>query len=111
MGQETGALGATEQQTLHRGGILGVDAVFIPKYGSHTPDLASYWLGCQGRAVQGLEGTCVTCVTWVDPTTHQPVPLSITQTPAELPAGQSRVDLYATVTLNNILQLPDELKK
>ena len=81
--------------------------MFIPKYGSHTPDLASYWSGCQGRAVRGLEGTCVT---WVDPTTHQPVPLSITQTPAELPAGQSRVDFYATVTLNTILQLPDELK-
>ena len=46
----------------------------------------------------------------VDPTTHQPVPLSITQTPAALPAGQSRVDFYATVTLNTILQLPDELK-
>ena len=50
-------------------------------------------------------------VTWVDPTTHQPVPLSITQTPAELPAGQSRVDFYATVTLNTIMQLPDKLKK
>ena len=101
-------LQAQDQQTLHRGGILGVDAVFIPKYGSHTPDLASYWSGCQGRAVRGLEGTCVT---WVDPTTHQPVPLSITQTPAALPAGQSRVDFYATVTLNTIMQLPDELKK
>ena len=101
-------LQAQDQQTLRRGGILGVDAVFIPKYGSHTPDLASYWSGCQGRAVRGLEGTCVT---WVDPTTHQPVPLSITQTPAALPAGQSRVDFYATVTLNTITQLPDELKK
>ena len=101
-------LQAQDQQTLHLGGILGVDAVFIPKYGSHTPDLASYWSGCQGRAVRGLEGTCVT---WVDPTTHQPVPLSITQTPATLPAGQSRVDFYATVTLNTITQLPNELKK
>ena len=101
-------LQAQDQQTLARGGILGVDAVFIPKYGRHTPDLASYWSGCQGRAVRGLEGTCVT---WVDPTTHQPVPLSITQTPATLPAGQSRVDFYATVTLNTITQLPNELKK
>ena len=101
-------LQAQDQQILHRGGILGVDAVFIPKYGNHTPDLASYWSGCQGRAVRGLEGTCVT---WVDPTTHQPVPLSITQTPATLPAGQSRVDFYATVTLNTITQLPNELKK
>jgi len=101
-------LQAQDQQTLSRGGILGVDAVFIPKYGSHTPDLAPYWSGCQGRAVRGLEGTCVT---WIDPTTHQPVPLSITQTPAALPASQSRVDFYATVTLNTILQLPDELKK
>jgi putative transposase len=49
-----------DQQTLHRSGILGVDAVFIPKYGSHTPDLASYWSGCQGRSVRGLEGTCIT---------------------------------------------------
>ena len=94
-----------DQQTLHCGGILGVDAVFIPKNSSHTPDLASYWSGCQGRAVRGLEGTCVT---WVDPTTHQPVPLSITQTPATLPAGQSRVDFHATVTLNTIMQLPEE---
>ena len=101
-------LQAQDQQTLSRGGILGVDAVFIPKYGTHTPDLASYWSGGQGRAVRGLEGTCVT---WIDPTTHQPVPLSITQTPAALPASQSRVDFYATVTLNTILQLPDELKK
>ena len=101
-------LQAQDQQILHGGGISGVDAVFIPKYGSHTPDLASYWSGCQGRAVRGLEGTCVT---WVDPTTHQPIPLSITQTPAALPAGQSRVDFYATVTLNTIAQLPDELKK
>ena len=29
-------LHAQDQQTLHRGGILGVDAMFIPKYGSHT---------------------------------------------------------------------------
>jgi len=101
-------LQAQDQQTLSRGGILGVDAVFIPKYGTHTPDLASYWSGCQGRSVRGLEGTCVT---WIDATTHQPVPLSITQTPATLPAAQSRVDFYATVTLNTILQLPDELKK
>ena len=101
-------LQAQDQQTLHLGGILGVDAVFIPKYGNHTPDLASYWSGCQGRSVRGLEGTCVT---WIDPTTHQPVPLSITQIPAELPADQSRVDFYATVTLNTIMQLPDQLKK
>ncbi|WP_407538641.1 transposase (plasmid) [Deinococcus radiomollis] len=101
-------LQAQDQQTLHLGGILGVDAVFIPKYGNHTPDLASYWSGCQSRSVRGLEGTCVT---WIDPTTHQPVPLSITQTPATLPAGQSRVDFYATVTLNTVLQLPDQLKK
>ena len=101
-------LRAQDQQTLSCSGILGVDAVFIPKYGNHTPDLASYWSGCQGRAVRGLEGTCVT---WIDPTTHQPVPLSITQTPAALPAGQSRVDFYATVTLNTIAQLPDQLKK
>jgi hypothetical protein len=58
--------------------------------------------------VRGLEGTCVT---WIDPITHQPVPLSITQTPATLPAAQSRVDFYATVTLNTITQLPNELKK
>ena len=101
-------LQAQDQQTLSHSGILGVDAVFIPKYGTHTPDLASYWSGCQGRSVRGLEGTCVT---WIDPTTHQPVPLSITQTPATLPTAQSRVDFYATVTLNTILQLPDELKK
>jgi hypothetical protein len=101
-------LQAQDQQTLSRSGILGVDAVFIPKYGTHTPDLASYWSGCQGRAVRGLEGMCVT---WIDPITHQPVPLSITQTPATLPAAQSRVDFYATVTLNTILQLPDELRK
>ncbi|WP_407542635.1 hypothetical protein Q0M94_21140 (plasmid) [Deinococcus radiomollis] len=101
-------LQAQDQQTLSRGGILGVEVVFKPKYGTPTPDLASYWSGCQGRAVRGLEGTCVT---WIDPTTHQPVPLSITQIPATLPAAQSRVDFYATVTLNTILQLPDELKK
>jgi putative transposase len=101
-------LQAQDQQTLNRGGVLGVDAVFIPKYGIHTPDLASYWSGAQGRSVRGLEGTCVT---WIDPITHQPVPLSITQTPAQLPAGQSRVDFYATATLNTIIQLPDRLKK
>ena len=101
-------LQAQDQQTLSRNGILGVDAVFIPKYGSHTPDLASSWSGCQGRSVQGLEGTCIT---WIDPTTHQPVPLSITQTAATLPVGQSRVDFYATVTLNIIAQLPEQLKK
>jgi hypothetical protein len=101
-------LQAQDQQILNGSGILGVDAVFIPKYGNHTPDLASYWSGCQGRSVRGLEGTCVT---WIDPTTHQPVPLSITQTPAALPAGESRVDFYATVTLNTIAQLPDQLKK
>ena len=101
-------LQAQDQQTLHHSGILGVDAVFIPKYGSHTPDLASYWSGCQGRSVRGLEGTCVT---WIDPASHQPIPLSITQTPAALPDDQSRVDFYATVTLNTIMQLPDQLKK
>jgi hypothetical protein len=102
------ALQAQDQQTLSCSGILGVDAVSITKYGNHTPDLTSYWSGCQGRSVRGLEGTCVT---WTLPTTHQPVPLSITQTPTVLPAGQSRGDYYATVTLNIVLQLPDQLKK
>ena len=74
-------LQAQDQQTLHCSGILGVDAVFIPKYGSHTPDLASYWSGCQGRSVRGLEGTCIT---WIDPTTHQPVPLSIIRIPINM---------------------------
>jgi hypothetical protein len=50
-------------------------------------------------------------VTWTLPTTHQPIPLSIAQTHVTLPAGQSRVDFYATVTLNIVLQLPDKLKK
>ena len=80
----TMVLQAQDHQTLYRGSILGVDAVFIPKYGNHTPDLASYWSGYQGRSVRGLEGTCVT---WTLPTTHQSIPLSITQTPAELPAS------------------------
>ncbi len=34
-------LQAHDQQTLHLGGILGVDAVFIPNHGSDTPELAS----------------------------------------------------------------------
>ena len=101
-------LQAQDQTTLSRTGMLGVDAVFIPKYGTQTPDLASYWSGAQGRSVRGLEGTCVT---WIDPSTHQPIPLSITQTPATLPSGQSRVDFYATVTLNTIAQLPETLKQ
>ena len=73
---------AQDQQILSHTGILGVDAVFIPKHGQHTPELASYWCGTQGRSVRGLEGTCVT---WIDPVTHQPIPLSITQTPAAVP--------------------------
>jgi len=101
-------LQAQDQQTLSCSGILGVDAVFIPKHGNHTPELASYWSGGQGRSVRGLEGTCVT---WIDPISHQPIPLSITQTPALLPAGHSRVDFYATVTLNTIAQLPDSLRQ
>ena len=31
-----------DQQTPSRNGILDADAVFMPKYGTHTPDLASY---------------------------------------------------------------------
>lgn len=100
-------LQAQDQQILSHTGILGVDAVFIPKHGQHTPELASYWCGTQGRSVRGLEGTCVT---WIDPVTHQPIPLSITQTPATVPDGETRVDFYATVTLNTIVQLPDTLR-
>ncbi|WP_164473651.1 hypothetical protein [Deinococcus psychrotolerans] len=37
-------LQAQDQQILNCSGILGIDAVFIPKYGNHTPDLASYWV-------------------------------------------------------------------
>ena len=99
-------LQAQDQQTLHLGGILGVDAVFIPKYGNHTPDLASYWSGCQGRSVRGLEGTCVT---WIDPTTHQPVPLSITQLPDELKKQVQAVvgDAYYT-KLKFVARVVDE---
>ena len=100
-------LQAQDQQILSHTGILGVDAVFIPKHGQYTPELASYWYGTQGRSVRGLEGTCVT---WIDPVTHQPIPLSITQTPATVPDGETRVDFYATVTLNTIVQLPDTLR-
>lgn len=100
-------LQAQDQQLLSRRGALGVDAVHISKYGQHTPDVASYWSGCQGRSVHGLESTCVT---WIDPLSQQPIVLSMTQTPAELPEGHSRVDFYATATVNTIVQLPETLR-
>jgi hypothetical protein len=101
-------LQAQDQQTLHLGGILGVDAVFISKYGNHTPDLASYWSGCQGRSVWGLEGTCVT---WVDPTTHQLVPLSITRPPQRCPPVRAGSTSTPPSPSTPPWQLPDELKK
>lgn len=96
-----------DQQRLGEGGILGIDAVFITKYGRSTPDVAPFWSGCQQRSLSGLEGSCVT---WVDLETQQPFPLSITQTPAELPEGKTRTDFYAQDTLNTLVQLPEALR-
>lgn len=101
-------LQAQDQKILSQKGIVAIDAVFIPKYGKATPDLASFWSGCQQRSLPGLEGSCVT---WVDSVTQQPVPLSITQTPAELPEGQTRADFYATTLVNACIQLPTALRE
>lgn len=95
-----------DQQRLGRKGIIGIDAVFINKNGHCTPGVAQFWSGCQQRSLSGLEGSCVT---WVDLDTQQPFPLTIYQTPAHLPVGQSRTDVYAQDTLKTLGQLPPAL--
>ncbi|CAM3469342.1 transposase [Deinococcus saxicola] len=92
-----------DQECLGSTSILGIDAVFINKNGRCTPGVAQFWSGGQQRSLSGLEGSCVT---WVDLETQQPFPLSISQTPADLPGKQTRTNVYAQDTLNTLAQLP-----
>ncbi|OLV17479.1 hypothetical protein BOO71_0008722 [Deinococcus marmoris] len=50
-------------------------------------------------------------MTWVDLDTQQPFPLSIRQTPADLPGQQTRTDVYAQDTLNTLSQLPHAMRE
>jgi len=96
-----------DQQCLGSKSIIGIDAVFIDKNGRCTPGVAQFWSGCQQRSLSGLEGSCVT---WVDLDTQQPFPLSISQTPTDLPGEQTRTDVYAQDTLNTLAQLPPAMR-
>ena len=59
--------------------LVVFDPCFIPKAGTHTPDLAYFWHGCHGRAEKGLE---ISAFSLVDLVHHTGYTLSAQQTPA-----------------------------
>ena len=67
--------------------IIAIDATTIKKTGKHTYGLGKFWSSCDGKAVQGIEFSCVALI---DPDRQGAWHLSAAQTP---PKG-NRVDFY-----------------
>jgi hypothetical protein len=80
------------ERCLGKSFVLAIDASFVSKSGKHTPELGKYWHGSQGKAVRGLE---VSCCALIDSVQSYALPLQVTQTPATLAQGETRLDHYA----------------
>lgn len=57
--------------------ILTIDATFIPKSGQETYGLGQFWSSCDGRAMKGLECSCIALMTAQG---HHTFPVSVRQT-------------------------------
>lgn len=67
--------------------IIAIDATTIKKAGKHTYGIGKFWSSCDGKAVNGIEFSCVALI---DPDHRGAFHLSAAQTPPE----GNRVDFY-----------------
>jgi hypothetical protein len=71
--------------------IIAGDCTYLPKSGKHTPHLGTFWNGCVGKAMPGLE---LSSLAVVDVNHHTAFHLFCQQTPGHLTDQESRVDFY-----------------
>ena len=71
--------------------IIAGDCTYLPKSGKHTPHLGTFWNGCVGKAMPGLE---LSSLAVVDVERHTAFHLDCQQTPGHLTDQESRIDFY-----------------
>jgi len=67
--------------------IIAIDTTTIKKAGKHTYGIGKFWSSCDGKAVNGIEFSCLALI---DPDHRGAFHLSAAQTPQE----GNRVDFY-----------------
>lgn len=83
--------------------IIAGDCTYLPKSGKQTPHLGTFWHGCVGKAMPGLE---LSSLAVVDVDNHTTFHLICQQTPGNLTDEESRVDFY----VKQIIEHASELK-
>ena len=71
--------------------IIAGDCTYLPKSGKQTPHVGTFWNGCVGKAMPGLE---LSSLAVVDVNHHTAFHLLCQQTPADLTDAESRIDFY-----------------
>lgn len=88
------------QEALSAHRIIAFDPSYLPKSGKHTPHRDTFWSGCLGKAVKGLEigGLAV-----VDVDNNTAISLEAIQTPGRTSLqerGQSLMEYYAQLFID-----------
>jgi hypothetical protein len=83
--------------------IIAIDATTIKKAGEHTYGIGKFWSSCDGKAVKGIEYSCVALI---NPNVPGAFHLSAEQTPPE----GNRVDGYIRQIQNLKPNFPDSAK-
>lgn len=83
--------------------IIAIDATTIKKSGKSTYGLSKFWSSCDGKAVHGIEYSCVALI---DPNSQGAFHLSASQTPPE----GNRIDFYITQIQSLKPNFPDSAK-
>ena len=73
--------------------IIAGDCTYLPKSGKQPPHVGTFWNGCVGKAMPGLE---LSSLAVVDVNHHTAFHLLCQQTPADLTDAESRIDFYVT---------------
>lgn len=85
--------------------VLALDPSFIPKSGKHTPHLDSYYSGCAGKSLRGLE---ITGLALIDLDNNTGFNLISVQTPDKATLNDknwTRVDHYAEIVTSRAKEL------
>jgi len=72
--------------------IIAIDATTIQKSGEHTFGLGKFWSSCDGKAVQGIEYSCVALI-------NPDLPGAYHWSASQIPPDGNRVDFYQLQTL------------
>lgn len=83
--------------------MIAIDATTLKKAGQHTYGLGNFWSSCEGKAVKGIEYSCVALI---DPNVPGAYHLSALQTPPE----GNRIDCYIRQIQSLRSNFPDSAK-